>query len=338
MTFDQSLRKWFFAVRRNFPWREEKNPYRVWVSEVMLQQTRASVVVEYFQRWMERFPDVTTLALASEEEVIKIWEGLGYYSRARNLHRGAKKIVEQWGGQIPEELEGIAGIGPYTRGAILSFGFHKRAAAVDGNVARVLARYDAIEQEIDQPKVRKALQARMLSLLEEKEPWVTAEALIELGATLCTPKKPKCQQCPIQQECQSKKEGREEELPFKKKGPLLTELQRTVLVVEAEQALLIQQREENRLMAGLYEFPYVEGRLEAEKILSDWGLEATEQILLPKVTHTFTRYRAHLFPTLLRVPKKILISGFTWADRPEQLPFSSGHRRILLEAKKISQR
>ena len=192
------LLEWFEANKRVFPWREHPTPYRVWISEVMLQQTRAQVVVSYFDRWMKRFPNVEALAAAPIEEVIKIWEGLGYYSRARNLHKGAQEIVRKHGGRIPntrEALLELPGLGPYTAGAILSFGFHQRATAVDGNVLRVLSRFGWIAEDIGKIAARRKIEALAESLLDEKKPWVSAEALIELGATICLPQPRYPMQC-----------------------------------------------------------------------------------------------------------------------------------------------
>jgi A/G-specific adenine glycosylase len=200
---NHSLNTWFEENRRAFPWREDPTPYSVWVSEVMLQQTRASVVVPYFERWMITFPSVAALAVAPIEQVIKMWEGLGYYSRARNLHRGAQQIVDDFGGVIPstkEELLKIRGLGPYTVAAILSFGFKQRAAAVDGNVLRVITRYAWIDQDIQKVATKRVVAEFVESFLDEKQPWVTSEALIELGATICTPA-PRCALCPIQSGC-----------------------------------------------------------------------------------------------------------------------------------------
>ena len=192
------VQHWFLQSQRSFPWREDRSPYSVWISEVMLQQTQARVVIDYYQRWMKKFPDIEHLARAPLEEVIKQWEGLGYYVRARNLHKAAQYLVEHHQGIFPssrELLEKIPGIGPYTVGAILSFAFHQKAAAVDGNVIRVLTRLFAMQEEVQTQSSKKWLWKCAENLLPEKEPWILVEGLIELGATVCT-LKPKCSQCP----------------------------------------------------------------------------------------------------------------------------------------------
>ncbi len=336
----KALHDWFFQNKRDFPWRQNPTPYRVWVSEVMLQQTRATVVVSYFERWMSLFPDIQALAAAPLSQVIKAWEGLGYYARARNLHQGAQQIVEQFGGEIPGDaslLKTIRGLGPYTIGAILSFGFRQRAVAIDGNVTRVLARLFAIEQRIDQQAVKQLLVQKTESLLDREMPWVTTEALIELGATLCTPK-PVCAVCPLSGQCLALTQGKAELLPLKKEAPKTTVLRRAVGVIEAEGAILVKQEQQGKVMAGLYEFPYFEMGKErwgmrkvAEEVAQLFNLEVQVIQKLPEEVHTFTRYKAHLFPTYLRAAYRKAVPGYEWVSRHSlgSIPFSAGHKKIL---------
>jgi A/G-specific adenine glycosylase len=334
----KELNDWFRKNRRDFPWRLNPTPYQVWVSEVMLQQTRASVVIPYFAKWMELFPDVKTLAAAKIETVIKAWEGLGYYSRARNLHLGAVQIMEKFAGKIPstqEELQQIRGLGPYTIGAILSFGFKQKSAAVDGNVARVLSRFFLITENIDRQPTKKRLWQQAEEVLDPIEPWVTAEALIELGATICTPK-PRCEDCPLQFQCQGKHLA--ESLPIKNKERETIYLKRAVLWLEAEGKILVKKGEKGKVMADLYEFPYFEVGTEI------WGLQRMDQEVtrffnmevermekLPRIIHTFTRYQAELYPFRYQAKKALPTPGYEWIERDllSSLPFSSGHRRIL---------
>lgn len=330
-----SLHKWFKESCRSFPWRENPTPYRVWISEVMLQQTRASVVIPYFERWMELFPDPAVLARAPLETVIKAWEGLGYYGRARYLHEGARQIVSQYSGKIPrnrEQLEKIKGLGPYMVNAILSFAFHERAAPVDGNVLRVLTRHFLIEDDICRLATKKKIQVLSDELLDNKKPWLTAEALIELGATLCLPK-PLCDFCPIQSTCRALKENRAEQFPVKSKEQPVTTLTRSVAVIEESDAVLLRKGAPGKVMADLYEFPYFEG-LDcplAQHISSLWNLQTVFVRSLPFVQHSFTRYQAQLFPIHLRAIERKPIKDFEWVslDKLSQLPFSAGHRRIL---------
>lgn len=334
----KELIDWFKKNRRDFPWREKPTPYRVWISEVMLQQTRAAVVVPYFERWMELFPDVFSLAKAPLEKVIKAWEGLGYYSRARNIHRAAIQIVENYSGEIPcnkEELLKIDGIGPYTAGAILSFGFKKRSPAVDGNVMRVLSRYFLIEENISKGRVRKKIEEGADAILDPDEPWLTAEALIELGATVCTPK-PVCEVCPLQKSCLGKQKALY--LPIKNSPPSITKLKRIVLWIEKEGKILVKKGEEEKLMAGLYEFPYFEfqERIWSERqicdaVYSHFQIKVKVKKALLKVTQSFTRYKADLYPFQLVAESFGEVLEFEWIEKEKlvELPFSSGHKRIL---------
>ncbi len=335
----RELHEWFQQNRREFPWRMAPTPYKVWISEVMLQQTRASVVVPYFERWLTLFPDVRTLASAPLEKVIKTWEGLGYYSRARNLHKGAQQIVEQFGGEIPsqrKDLESIYGLGPYTVGAILSFGFRQRAVAVDGNVTRVITRYFSIEENISKQSTKKKIAAAAETLLDLDEPWITSEALIELGATLCTPK-PRCLICPLQKNCLG--QGKAESLPIKNGEKQIIPLKRAVVIIESEGRVLVRKGEKGKVMADLYEFPYFEMGKEqwtqtavVKAVQRNLGLKMTLVERLPAVTHTFTRYKAHLYPIRCKTEGIKNVEGYEWVARNtlSELPFSSGHRRILL--------
>jgi A/G-specific adenine glycosylase len=330
----ERLRRWFLANRRPLPWRTDPTPYRVWVSEVMLQQTQAAVVIPYFEDWMARFPTLAALASASEEEVVKQWEGLGYYSRARNLHAGARLVVEQHAGEMPttaENLAEIKGLGPYTVAAILSFAYGEKAAAVDGNVLRVVARYLGFEEDISKARNVRFVREKVEALLPDSRPHEVMEGLIELGAKVCR-KQPACAQCPLRTTCRARAEARQAELPFNSRKTRVTDLHRLVAVVRAEGALLVKKTEPGQVMAGLYQFPYFEadGR-DIASCVDELGLHADVIDALPEVKHTFTRFRAHLYPWLLESePREV--PGFTWVAESEldQLPFSSGHRRILI--------
>lgn len=333
------LNSWFLEHRRAFPWREEPTPYRVWVSEVMLQQTRAQVVIAYFERWIKLFPDVYALANAPLERVMKAWEGLGYYSRARNLHAGAQQIMSQYKGKIPssrEELLKIRGLGPYTVNAILSFGFKQRAAAVDGNVTRVVSRFAWIAEDVGKSATKRKIEIAALKMLNEEQPWITAEALIELGATICQPK-PRCEVCPLSSSCQAFLKGQPEVLPLKEAPPKVERIVRGVAVIEAEGHVLLKENPAGQLMGGLSEFPYFEGKRSSRAIQKELKAlfhvkpELAER--LSPVNHSFTRFHAHLIPFYFRLAEKRPIPHLTWVPIAELLvrSFSSGHRKILLE-------
>ena len=328
----EALCHWFEEEKRELPWREKPTFYSVWVSEVMLQQTQASVVTPFFERWMQKFPTIEALAAASEDEVIKLWEGLGYYSRARNLHVGAKMLATLDQDQVLKDdslLLKIKGLGPYTRGAIRSFAWKQRAVAVDGNVARVIARLFLIEEVVEKVQTKRTIEELVDSLLPESEPWIVMEALIELGALLCQ-KVPKCGQCPLRERCLGYQSGLASSLPNKRKRIATTVLKRCVTLLLWEESVLVKKTRPGKVMAGLYEFPYFEeGSLEEH--FANLEVKATLIQRFPIVKQTFTRYRATLYPALYRVKKKGNPLEYEWISMKNlsKLPFSSGHRKIL---------
>jgi len=324
----QKLKGWFFLNRRPLPWRENPSPYEVWISEVMLQQTQVNVVIPYFQRWMACFPTIQALAEAREEKVLKLWEGLGYYSRARNLQSGAQFLTHHYGGELPstyDELKQVKGLGPYTIGAILSFAFKQKAPAVDGNVLRVLSRYFCIEEPIDKGKTQREIKGLTEALLPDQEPWIVMEALIELGALVCK-KKPQCSLCPLKENCVAYRECKTDLLPQKSKPAEITTLHRDVAIIDTGSEILMRKGESGKVMADLWEFPYFDRGVDVEKAL---GLPLHPVQKLPEVTHGFTRYKAFLYPTLFRA-KRREIKNFSWIPYSQvgQKTLSSGHRRI----------
>ncbi len=332
------LKKWFLQNRRDMPWREDPTPYKVWISEVMLQQTRVAVVMEYFERWMEKFPDIESLAKARVEDILKTWEGLGYYQRARHLHLAAQMIMERFGGKLPsvkEDLATIQGFGPYTIGAVLSFAFHQKAPAVDGNVLRVLSRYYAIGEEVG-PGLQKIVWEHTDRLLPDEEPWVIMEGLIELGAMVCN-KRPLCSQCPLKEGCLSFKEGDPSSFPKRKKKEL-TRIFRHVAVILSGNEVLVCKRPKGEIMADLYEFPYfaISGKEDkegaAEGYRKKWKLEHVVE--LREISQHFTRFKARLFPSVYKTQDKMVrrfMQHSSWISLEEigKLPFSSGHRKIV---------
>lgn len=332
----EGLRDWFLKNKRVFPWREDPSPYRVWISEVMLQQTRAAVVVEYFNRWMAKFPTVESLANACEADVIKLWEGLGYYARARNLHQGARFVIDHFNWKIPstyQELLTIKGLGPYTAGAILSFAFHKKAPALDGNVMRVLSRFLGFAKDVQ--KHKKELTEHLRGLLPDKDPHVVMEALIELGALICA-KTPKCEVCPLQATCKAYAENTVELLPIKTKKPPIQTLHRAVLCITCEERVLLKLNPKGAIMADLWEFPYIE--CDDEPLLSQvkkksiGDLEIDFDSPLKGVIHHFTRYKCHLYPYRFTAKECVDVTGYQWISLEEigSLPFSSGHKKVFI--------
>ncbi len=332
-----ALSDWFMRFKRVLPWRENHSPYRVWVSEVMLQQTQVSVVIPYFERWMELFPTTQALAQSDLDAVIKAWEGLGYYSRARNLHAAAREIMTKHAGRFPsnkEDLLKIKGLGPYTAGAIMAFAYKQRAAAVDGNVRRVIARYDAIEENIDLAKVQKRIEARTHSLLPEIDPHHTMEGLIELGALVCE-RVPKCGKCPLSSGCKAFAKGFETQLPIRNKRQKTVSLHRLVWILFHEGHVLIRKEKKGKVMADLWHFPF----FEMNKNIDLEQVSAELESLIGKVTydqeldvikHGFTRYQATLYPHIWQAKNRTDLPGHTWVsiDEISKLPFCSGHRSL----------
>lgn len=260
--FREDLISWFRAEQRSLPWREDQDPYKVWVSEIMLQQTRVDTVIPYFRRFMEQFPTIEALADAEEDKVLKAWEGLGYYSRARNLQAAVREVKEKYNSIVPDTPKKIAtlkGVGPYTAGAILSIAYGIPEPAVDGNVMRVLSRILLIREDIAKPSSRKIFEEAVRKLISHESPSDFNQALMELGALICTPTSPSCLLCPVREHCQAFHEGEQNELPIKakKKKPKQVRLAAAVAVDE-EGRVLIRKRPADGLLANLWELPSVE--------------------------------------------------------------------------------
>jgi A/G-specific adenine glycosylase len=271
-SFRKSLLAWFRQCQRDLPWRKSKDPYRVWLSEIMLQQTRVAAVIPYFERFLERFPDVHALAHAPEEEVLRVWSGLGYYSRARNLQKAARQVVAEFGGVFPktrEKILSLSGIGEYTASAIASIAFEEKCAVLDGNVARVLSRLDAIRGNLRESKKWQDLQDRADKLLDPDSPGDWNQATMELGAIVCTPRAPQCLLCPVGKFCEGRKQGIAESLPEPERKPNLVDVPLVALVLvnaKGETLLLPPPKVKNpggipdhipTLVANLWHFPTV---------------------------------------------------------------------------------
>lgn len=301
--FSRELLIWYDRSKRDLPWRRHRDPYFIWVSEIMLQQTRVDTVIPYFNRFIERFPTIRDLAEAPQEDVVKMWEGLGYYSRARNLQTAAQQIVELHGGQMPSQREhvfALKGVGPYTAGAILSIAFNQPEPAVDGNVMRVFSRYFLIEDDIAKPKTRIAMEKMIPALIPEGRASDFNQALMELGALICTPKSPHCLICPVMEHCRGRIEGMERELPIKTKAKKPRPEQRLAVLLEGagerEGRVLVRRRPQTGLLAGMWELPHIavggeELGLEVsqlEELLEDRGLTWSPMSPYMTAEHTFS--------------------------------------------------
>ena len=270
MTNFSKLLPWYFKHRRSLPWRDSPAPYAVWISEIMLQQTRVDTVLPYYTRWMARFPDIEALASADLQDVLVCWEGLGYYGRARNLHKAARLVRDELGGELPyaaDELRELPGIGPYTAGAIASIAFGQDAPLVDGNVRRVLARVFNLDIPVDGAEGRERLWDIAGAILPRGRAGDHNQALMELGALVCTPRSPDCPACPIQDGCRAHRMGVEAQRPVRKRRAVTPHHIVTAAVIRREGTVLIAQRPKDGLLGGLWEFPG--GKVEPDEALAD---------------------------------------------------------------------
>lgn len=292
----EPLLAWYAAEARTLPWREHPTPYRVWISEIMLQQTRVEAVKPYFERFVAVLPDVRALAACPEAQLMKLWEGLGYYSRARNLQRAAQVLVRDFDGELPADYEALLklpGIGPYTAGAVASIAFGLPAPAVDGNVLRVAARLCASEENTALPAVRSAVGDRLRAILPPGRAGDFNQALMELGATVCLPSgAPLCTRCPLRRFCAACNFGSPEAYPVKPEKRRRRTEQYTVFVLRTEEGVLLRRRPERGLLAGLWELPHADGHLDekeaAQAIEKLTGCAPEELHPLPPRRHIFT--------------------------------------------------
>ncbi|KIL42219.1 adenine glycosylase [Gordoniibacillus kamchatkensis] len=335
--FAERLLAWYRRGKRDLPWRRSRDPYHIWVSEVMLQQTRVETVIPYYHRFLERFPTIDALAAAPEEEVLKLWEGLGYYSRARNLQSAVREVKERYGGVVPDTKEDIAtlkGVGPYTSGAILSIAYNKPEPAVDGNVMRVLARFFLIEEDIMKPGTRTVMEKLARSLIPDGEAGDFNQALMEFGALVCSPRSPQCLTCPVMERCAARHEGREDDLPVKKKAKPPRPERRLAAFIEGsgEHAgkVLIRQRPQEGLLARMWELPHIlveQGagttddeamRLLQGRLLQDETLDVLPQEPFMHAEHTFSHIHWDMQVYRCRLASA---DGKTGGALPELTPF-----------------
>lgn len=262
MAFQNDLITWFKQEQRDLPWRKDQDPYKIWVSEIMLQQTRVDTVIPYYSRFLEWFPTLDDLASADEDKILKAWEGLGYYSRVRNLQTAVKEVQEKYNGIVPntpQEITSLKGVGPYTAGAILSIAYGIPEPAVDGNVMRVLSRILSIWEDIATPSSRKVFENAVRQLISHDDPSSFNQALMELGALICTPTSPTCLLCPVRDHCQAFHEGVQNDLPIKTRKTKQKKVQLAAVVLSDSQGkILIHKRSNKGLLANLWEFPTVE--------------------------------------------------------------------------------
>jgi len=306
---------WYREHARDLPWRRRPTPYRVWVSEIMLQQTRVAAVLDYYRRFMEAAPTVSQLAAMPEEHLMKLWQGLGYYSRARNLHKAAKYIEEELGGVFPnsyDSIRALPGVGDYTAGAISSIAFGLPVPAVDGNVLRVTTRICGDDSDIAVPATKKKVTTALSEIIPTDAPGDFNQAMMELGATVCLPNgAPLCDKCPCASFCRAHLEERTHELPVKTaKKPRRIE-ERTVWLLFYENSVALRRRPEKGLLAGLWEYPSTEGAALPE----EWGLSLRSPASAGTARHIFTHVEWHMTGITAELDSPNLPEGWVWADR-----------------------
>lgn len=304
--FRRNLSAWYDRHARDLPWRRTGDPYRIWISEIMLQQTTVAAVVPYFERFLARFPDVGQLAAAPENDVLRLWEGLGYYSRARNLHRAAQRIVSDYGGVFPEDVEALhalPGIGRYSAGAIASFAFDRRAPIVEANTLRLYSRLLGYRGDPRSGDGQRWLWAFAEAVLPRRHPGRFNQALMELGATLCAPQRPDCANCPVRSCCRAFAEGAQHEIPRPKARPAVTDVTEAAVAVHRDGRFLLRRRGASERWAGLWDFPRfaveepaagaVE-RVVGERLIEMTGVAADLGRQLTELRHGVTRFRIRL--------------------------------------------
>lgn len=316
------LLDWFSACQRILPWRENQDPYRIWVSEIMLQQTRVEAVIPYYHRFLQRLPNIQALADCPEEELLKLWEGLGYYNRVRNLQKAAKVMVEEYGGEFPrtwEQVRSLPGIGDYTAGAICSIAFDQPTPAVDGNVLRVLSRITDDHRDVTQNAVKQDFTEQLRQVYPQGRCGDFTQSLMELGAIVCLPNgMPLCDKCPVREMCLGYERNTFLELPVKPPKKARRKEQRTILILYCQGKYALQKRPDKGLLAGLWEFPNLEGKYTKSQLsawLKEQGMEPLEITAGEKAVHIFSHIEWQMSSFHIRLARPA--PEYTWADRKE---------------------
>ncbi len=332
------LLNWYDQHARALPWRNHPDPYAVWVSEIMLQQTRVETVIPYFEKWMLAFPTVQALAAAPEQQVLSLWEGLGYYSRARNLHKGAQVVVTQLNGQIPAsptELQLLPGIGAYTAAAIASMAFNQNVATVDGNIKRVYSRLFNVEEIVESVTGTKLIWALAKEHLPPARAGDYNQALMDLGATVCLPKNPSCGQCPLESICKAKALGVQSQRPILKVKTAIPHKLKSAAVLFQDDKVLLIKRPANGLLGGLWEFPSVEVEADSAESLvaaieAEYKLVVSPLNFLLKVQHTYTHFKLTEYAYLCQLNSALMNEAAEWVDfqKLTNYPMGKVDRRI----------
>jgi A/G-specific adenine glycosylase len=346
-----ALLRWYHANKRDMPWRSDPTPYKVWISEMMLQQTRVETVIPYFERFIKRFPSIEVLADASIEDVLKLWEGLGYYSRARNLHKAAKIVADQFGGALPQtaaELQTLPGIGPYASAAVAGIAFGEAVPVVDGNVLRVVTRLHVIEDDISRNPTREHVRSLLLAPIQRSgDPSAFNQAIMELGAMICTPKHPNCAECPFCETCEAHKSNKVDQFPVKVKKPAIPKIDVVVAVISDlgnRSAVLVQQRNGSGMLPGLWEVPG--GKIQPGETYATAAIRKVKEQLnleidvpgkvLTELKHTYSHFRVHITAVTATIRDGLPVAGkgidqarWVTVDECAELAFGKAARQIL---------
>ena len=318
----EPLLNWFDQNKRELPWRQDKEPYHVWISEIMLQQTRIEAVMGYYARFLDALPDVESLSRVDDDALMKLWEGLGYYSRARNLKKAAIVIMEEYGGAFPttfDELQKLPGIGEYTAGAIASICFDEKVPAVDGNVLRVIARVQGSKENVLLPQTKKTVTEQLRKIMPRRA-GAFNEALMELGELVCLPNgAPLCDSCPLQENCTAYKKGMTEQLPVRVKRMKRRRADLSVFMITAEDGrIAIEKRPDTGLLSGMYQLPNIEGfhtEKELQSVLPEWDIEPTDITFTKEAKHVFTHIDWYM--KAYHVTVKMRNERFIWVTADE---------------------
>lgn len=330
-SFTKNLLNWYHQYgRTSLPWQQQPTPYRVWISEIMLQQTQVQTVIPYFERFMQRFPNLETLAQAPLDDVLTHWSGLGYYARARNLHKAAQEICDQYAGQFPGDLENLQqlpGIGRSTAGAILSLAFQQRQPILDGNVKRVLTRFHAIEGWPGESAIQKELWAIADQHTPEKEVAAYTQAIMDLGATLCTRRNPRCNECPVRVNCAARKSGRQNDFPYTKAKKTLPIKKKTFLILRnADNEILLEKRPPIGIWGGLWSLPECDQDADPLQYCDQrFALKIKNQQTLNTVRHTFSHFHLDITPLLA----DISVSTFKIMEPEETLWYNNTQQKYI---------
>ncbi|MBF0794655.1 A/G-specific adenine glycosylase [Mammaliicoccus lentus] len=338
--FKHDLLKWFDENQRQMPWRETKNPYYIWLSEVMLQQTQVNTVRPYYNAFIERFPTIEALSTTNEEDVLKYWEGLGYYSRVRNFHEAVKEVHNKYNGKVPddpESFQSLKGVGPYTNAAVMSIVHNHPLPAVDGNVLRVWSRLTCNDADIAQPKTKKLFEKELQPFVDTKSGDFN-QAMMELGATICTPKKPICILCPVQKHCEAFAEGVVSELPVKKKKIKKKTIDYDVLYITNREGQILIRKRDTKLLNGMWEFPMFEQDTSIDAIEDELDSVITiENEPVIQTKHVFTHMTWNMKVYKAYMQKENIKPPYKWMNKNEKdtLSFSTSMTKIFTQMNQL---